>query len=52
MRELFDSYMAALKEKDFDTRAATLAETTEKLQENVKKLGVSDPPERAPRSSS
>ena len=49
VREVFDSYMAALKEKDFDTACSKLApETTEKLQENVKKLGVSDPPETCP----
>ena len=49
VREVFDTYMAALKEKDFDTACSQLApETTEKLQENVKKLGVSDPPETCP----
>ncbi len=49
VREVFDSYMAALKEKDFDTACSKLSpETTEKLQENVKKLGVSDPPESCP----
>ena len=49
VREVFDSYMAALKSKDFDTACSHLApETTEKLQENVKKLGVSDPPESCP----
>ena len=49
VREVFDTYMAALKEKDFDTACSQLApETTKKLQENVKKLGVSDPPESCP----
>ena len=49
VREVFDSYMAALKAKDFDTACSHLApETTAKLQENVKRLGVSDPPEKCP----
>src|SRR5688500_8129403 len=49
VREVFDSYMAALKAKDFDTACSKLApETTAKLKENVKRLGVSDPPEECP----
>jgi hypothetical protein len=49
VRKVFDSYMAALKAKDFDTACSKLApETTAKLQENVKRLGVSDPPEECP----
>lgn len=46
IRETFDSYNDALADRDFDTACDGLApETTAKLRENVKKLGVTDPPE-------
>src|SRR5215204_3525992 len=46
VREMFDSYMAALKDRDFEEACGKLApETTAKLQENVKRLGITDAPE-------
>ena len=46
IRETFDSYNDALADRDFDKACEGLApETTAKLRENVKKLGVTDPPE-------
>jgi hypothetical protein len=45
VREMFDSYQAALKERDFPAACQRMApETTAKLQENVKQLGVQNPP--------
>jgi hypothetical protein len=49
VREVFDSYLAAMKAQEFDEACSKLApETTAKLQENVKRLGVADPPESCP----
>jgi hypothetical protein len=44
--DMFDNYRAALIARDWDKACAHLApETTEKLQENIKTLGVTDPPD-------
>jgi hypothetical protein len=46
IRETFDSYNAALADRDFGKACDGLSpDTTAKLRENVKKLGVSNPPE-------
>jgi hypothetical protein len=46
IRETFDDYNEALVERDFDDACEQLApETSEKLRENVKTLGVTDPPQ-------
>jgi hypothetical protein len=46
IRETFDDYNEALVERDFDDACEQLApETTDKLRENVKTLGVTDPPQ-------
>ena len=42
---MFDAYRQALIARDWDEACSHLApETTEKLQENIKQLGVTDPP--------
>lgn len=46
IRETFDSYNEVLADRDFDKACDGLSpETTAKLRENVKKLGVTEPPE-------
>ena len=46
IRESFDDYNKALVERDFDDACEQLApETSEKLRENVKTLGVTDQPQ-------
>jgi hypothetical protein len=46
IRETFDDYNKALAERDFDAACDGLSpETTAKLRENVKKLGVTAPPD-------
>jgi hypothetical protein len=43
--EMFDDYRAALIARDWDRACGHLApETTKKLQQNIKSLGVTDPP--------
>ena len=43
---MFDDYREALGARDWDEACAHLApETTEKLQANIKQLGVTDPPD-------
>jgi hypothetical protein len=43
--DMFDDYRAALIARDWDRACGHLApETTQKLQENIKSLGVTDPP--------
>jgi hypothetical protein len=42
---MFDDYRAALIARDWDRACSHLApETTQKLQQNIKSLGVTDPP--------
>jgi hypothetical protein len=49
IRETFDDYNKALVERDFDDACEQLApETATKLRENVKTLGVTDPPQECP----
>jgi hypothetical protein len=49
VREMFDSYQTALKERDFPAACERMApETTAKLQENIQRLGVKNPPKECP----
>ena len=49
IRETFDDYNKALVERDFDDACEQLApETATKLRENVKTLGITDPPQECP----
>ena len=46
---MFDDYREALGARDWDRACSHLApETTEKLQQNIKQLGVTDPPSECP----
>jgi hypothetical protein len=50
VKDMFDDYRAALVARDWDRACSHLApETTQKLQSNIKQLGVTSPPSDCPK---